>query len=213
MWSRCTPVAWGRSRAWEVLADVAERLRAHPEIRLVLCGAGAARPRLERRLAGCANVIMLPLQPEARLNALLNVADIHLLPQRAEAEAFALPSKLAGILASGRPLIAQADGGELAAATRRCGVLAPPGDAEAMSEAILELAASPARRRRLGEVARQLALEHLDREAIIARYERRLTWLVSSRAARAGRRHARTGHMARAHDRFTARTPAQMRRG
>jgi colanic acid biosynthesis glycosyl transferase WcaI len=203
----------GEKQGLEVLADVAERLRAHPEIRLVLCGAGAARPRLERRLAGCANVIMLPLQPEARLNALLNVADIHLLPQRAEAEAFALPSKLAGILASGRPLIAQADGGELAAATRRCGVLAPPGDAEAMSEAILELAASPARRRRLGEVARQLALEHLDREAIIARYERRLTWLVSSRAARAGRRHARTGPMARAHDRFTARTPAQMRRG
>jgi colanic acid biosynthesis glycosyl transferase WcaI len=92
----------GEKQGLEVLADVAERLRAHPEIRLVLCGAGAARPRLERRLAGGANVIMLPLQPEARLNALLNVADIHLLPQRAEAEAFALPSKLAGILASGR---------------------------------------------------------------------------------------------------------------
>jgi colanic acid biosynthesis glycosyl transferase WcaI len=35
----------------EVLAEVAERLCAHPEISLVLCGAGSARPRLERRLA------------------------------------------------------------------------------------------------------------------------------------------------------------------
>jgi colanic acid biosynthesis glycosyl transferase WcaI len=203
----------GDKQGLEVLAEVAERLGAHPEIRLVLCGAGSARARLERRLAGCPGVIMLPLQPEARLNALLNVADIHLLPQRAEAEAFALPSKLAGILASGRPLIAQADGGELAAATRRCGILAPPGDAAAMAEAILELAANPARRRRLGEVARQLALEHLDRDVIIARYEQRLTWLVSSRAARAGRRRARAGHMVRADDRFIARTPAQLRRG
>ena len=87
----------GDKQGLEVLAEVAERLRAHPDIRLVLCGAGAARPRLERQLAGCANVILLPLQPEVRLNALLNAADIHLLPQRAEAEAFALPSKLAGI--------------------------------------------------------------------------------------------------------------------
>jgi colanic acid biosynthesis glycosyl transferase WcaI len=170
----------GDKQGLEVLADVAERLRAHREIRLVLCGAGAARPRLERRLAGCANVILLPLQPEARLNVLLNVADIHLIPQRPEAEAFALPSKLAGILASGRPLIAQADGGELAAATRRCGILTRPGDAAAMADAILELAANPARRYHLGDVARQLALEHLDRDAIITCYEQRLTWLVSS---------------------------------
>jgi colanic acid biosynthesis glycosyl transferase WcaI len=203
----------GDKQGLEVLADVAERLHAHPEIRLVLCGAGAARPRLERRLACCANVMMLPLQPEAPLNALLNVADIHLIPQRAEAEGFALPSKLAGILASGRPPIAQADGGELAAATRRCGILTPPGDAAAMAEAILELAANPARRRRLGEVARQLALEHLDRDAIIARYEQRLTWLVSSQAASVRRRRGRAGHMVRADDRFSARTPAQLRRG
>jgi colanic acid biosynthesis glycosyl transferase WcaI len=200
----------GEKQGLDVLAEVAERLRAHPRIHLVLCGAGAARPRLERRLAGCANVTMLPLQPEAWLNALLNAADIHLLPQRAEAEAFALPSKLAGILASGRPLVAQAEGGELAAATRHCGIVAPPGDAAAMAEAILELAADPARRRRLGEVARQLAVEHLDRETIIARYEQRLTWLVAGRTARVHR----GGEMARTVDRFTAtRAPAQMRRG
>jgi hypothetical protein len=60
-------------------------------------------------------------------------------------------------------------------------------------------------------VSRQLALEHLDREAIIARYEQRLTWLASSRAASA--RPRRAAHMVRSDDRFIARTPAQMRRG
>ncbi|HEX6110740.1 MAG TPA: WcaI family glycosyltransferase [Geminicoccaceae bacterium] len=197
----------------EILADVAERLRAHPDIRLVLCGAGAARPRLERRLAGCANVLLLPLQPEVRLNALLNAADIHLLPQRAEAETFALPSKLAAILASGRPLIAQAEGGELAAATRRCGILVAPGDASAMAAAITELAADPKRRRRLGQIARQLAEDHLDREAIVARYEQRLSWLVSSRAAGSRAARAGAGHMAPRVPQFAARTPAQLRRG
>ena len=46
----------GNKQGLEVLTEVAERLGANPEIRLVLCGAGAARPRLERRLAGCALV-------------------------------------------------------------------------------------------------------------------------------------------------------------
>jgi colanic acid biosynthesis glycosyl transferase WcaI len=203
----------GDKQGLESLAEVAERLSAHPDIQLVLCGAGAARPRLERRLAGCANVILLPLQPEGRLNALLNAADIHLLPQRAEAETFALPSKLAGILASGRPLIAQAAGGELAAATRRCGILVAPGDAEAMAAAIIELASDPKRRRRLGQMARQLAEDHLERAAIIARYEQRLSWLVSSRAA--GSRIARPGavHRAPKVPHFAGRAPAQLGRG
>jgi colanic acid biosynthesis glycosyl transferase WcaI len=203
----------GDKQGLEALAEVAERLRAHPDIRLVLCGAGAARPRLERRLAGCANVILLPLQPEGRLNALLNAADIHLLPQRAEAETFALPSKLAGILASGRPLIAQAAGGELAAATRRCGILVAPGDAAAMAAALIELASDPQRRRRLGQVARQLAEEHLERQAILARYEQRLSWLVSSRAAGSGITRSGAGHRVPKVPHFAGRAPAQPGRG
>jgi colanic acid biosynthesis glycosyl transferase WcaI len=203
----------GDKQGLEVLADVAERLRAYPDTRLVLCGAGAARARLEGRLADCPNVILVPLQPEIRLNALLNAADIHLLPQRAEAETFALPSKLGGILASGRPLIAQAEGGELAAATRRCGILVAPGDAEGMAAAIIELAADPKRRRRLGEIARQLAEDHLDRESIMARYEQRLSWLVSSGAARPRSASAGARQMAPKVPHFAGRSPAQLRRG
>lgn len=164
------------------LAEVAERLRAHPGIHLVLCGAGAARPRLERLFRRHANVTLLPLQPEARLNELLSSADIHLMPQRAEAETFALPSKLAGILASGRPVVAQASPGELADAAARCGIVVTPGDASAMAAAIVELATDPARRRQLGSEARRFAERHLDREPIIGRYEQRLARLIAAPA-------------------------------
>ena len=133
----------GEKQGLEGLAAVADRLAGWPAIQFVLCGAGAARARLERLLARRPNVTLLPLQPRERLNDLLNLADIHILPQRAEAASFALPSKLGGMLASGRPVVAQTDGGELARAARAGGVAVAPGDPAAMAGAILR-----ARRRR-----------------------------------------------------------------
>jgi colanic acid biosynthesis glycosyl transferase WcaI len=164
----------GEKQGLEMLADVARRLIDQPEVHLVLCGDGAARGELERRLEGFPNVTLLPLQPRERLNDLLNMADIHVLPQRAEAEHFALPSKLGGMLASGRPVVAQTTGGELARAARDCGVATAPGDAAAMARAIADLAADAGRRRRLGRVARRLAEAWLERDVVLARYESRL---------------------------------------
>jgi colanic acid biosynthesis glycosyl transferase WcaI len=162
---------------------VADRLAGCPAIRLVLCGAGAARARLERLLAPRSNVTLLPLQPRERLNELLNLADIHILPQRAQAASFALPSKLGGMLASGRPVVAQAAGGELARAARAGGVAVAPDDPVAMARAILALGADPERRRRLGRAARRFAETHLDRELIIQRYVARMAAQVAAGSA------------------------------
>lgn len=164
----------GEKQGLEGLATVAERLADRPEIQFVLCGDGAARPRLERLLAGRPNVRLLPLQPRRLRNELLNLADIHLLPQRPQAADFALPSKLGGILASGRPVVAQTDGGELARAARAGGLAIAPDDPAAMVDAIRALAADAERRRRLGQAGRRFAETHLDRELIIAHYADRL---------------------------------------
>ena len=73
------------------------------------------------------------LQPAEQFPALLGAADIHLLPQRADAADRVLPSKLAGMLASGRPVIATAEAGtELASPVSQFGIVTPPGDAQAM---------------------------------------------------------------------------------
>ena len=110
---------------------------------------------------------------------LLNAADIHLLPQRADAADLVMPSKLAFMLASGRPVVAGASAGTaVARAIEGAGISVPPGDGRAMAAAIMALARDEAGRRRMGEVARERALADWDREAILAAYERRLRGAV-----------------------------------
>ena len=164
----------GEKQGVETLADVARALAGTP-VHLLLAGAGAAEPRLVGATSAMAQVHWLPIQPAAQLNDLLNTADIHLLPQRADAADLVMPSKLAFMLASGRPVVAgAAPGTAVARAIEGCGIIVPPGDGAAMAAAIAALAGDESNRRRLGERARERALAEWDREAILTAYERAL---------------------------------------
>lgn len=173
----------GRKQGVEILADVARRLAGEPGITFVFAGAGETRARLEALTADLGNVRWLPLQPVDRLNELLNLADIHLLPQRADAADLVMPSKLTGMLASGRPVVATAtEGTQVAEVVAGCGTVVPPGDGAAFSMAILELARNAEMRKAMGVTARQYAQEHLDREITMRRFEAALQELIASKS-------------------------------
>lgn len=174
----------GNKQGLEVLAEAARQLRDRPDIWFVLCGDGAGRAALEQACAGLAQVCFLPLQPASRFPALLAAADLHLLPQRADAADLVLPSKLAGMLASGRPVVATAHPGtELARLAVRCGRVVAPGDGLALAAAIDELAADPATRDALGAAGRAWAERHLDRDAVLGRWEAAMQALCGEHAA------------------------------
>src|SRR5262249_53058130 len=93
----------------ELILDAAKEVeQSHPHVRFILCGEGPRKAKLEELAKGLTNVDFIDLQPTSRLVELLGTADIHLLPQRAEAADLVLPSKLGGIFASGRPVVAVA---------------------------------------------------------------------------------------------------------
>jgi len=143
--------------------------------------APAATGRLRAATAGFAHVRWLPLQPAARLNDLLNAADLHLLPQRPDAADLVMPSKLAFMLASGRPVVAGvAPGTALARAIEGAGLAVPPGDATAMAAAVRALTEDSPRRHALGEGARSRALAEWDREAILTMFENELEALAKA---------------------------------
>lgn len=145
----------------------------------VFCGNGPGRGELEATCVGLSNVRFLDLQPVERLNDLLNLADIHLLPQRADVADLVMPSKLTGMLASGRPVVATANRGtQLARVVEGRGIVVDPGDAAALSCAVGTLASDIHLRQRLGEAARSYALAHLGKEALLTAFENSLFELV-----------------------------------
>lgn len=162
----------GEKQGLELLVEAARALRDDPSVLFVIGGAGSARERLMAMAGELANIRWIALQPAERLNDLLNLADIHLLPQRADAADLVMPSKLTGMLASGRPVVATAlPDTQLGRVIAGCGVLVPPGDGAALATAIATLAADPPRRRALGVTARTYAEKNLAQGAIMRRFQ------------------------------------------
>jgi colanic acid biosynthesis glycosyl transferase WcaI len=172
----------GMKQGLELLPLLAKEFAPDPRIHFVFCGDGAYHAQLAGMVRGAANVTMLPLQPFDRLNDLLNAADIHLLPQRPDAADLVMPSKLTGMLASGRPVIATAASGtQVAIALGPCGIAVPPLDNAALFTAVRTLADRPEMRHALGVAARAHAVEHLGRERVLERFEAELLAAVAKR--------------------------------
>lgn len=173
----------GEKQGLDVLVEVAALLeRTDPDVLLLLCGDGAAKKRTMDAAATLGNVRFAPLQPLARLNELLNLADVHLLPQRKDAEDLVMPSKLTAILASGRPVVASArPESDLGRAAAKGGIVVPSGDAEAFATALRRLLADPGLCEELGRSGRRYAMAEWDRETILHNAALKLDALLGGR--------------------------------
>ena len=183
----------GGKQGLELLAEVANIFAAGSlpllggvQLVFVFCGNGAGRADLVAGCEGLDNVRFMDLQPVERLPDLLATADIHLLPQRADAADLVMPSKLTGMLASARPVVATADlGTELANVVQNCGLVVPPADHHAMAHAIYTLAQDAELCERLGAAGFLYAQENLDKDAVLDKFESDLLGLVNRPASKA----------------------------
>ncbi len=155
------PAVLRRGKGHGLLLSAAPRLRARvPDVRILLAGGGereaALRGEVARReLEGCVRF----LGHRDDVPRLLAAADVVALPSRAEA----LPTVLLEAAAAGRPAVATRVGGTPEVVEDgRTGRLVPPGDPEALADALAELLSDPARARRMGRAARRWAEAHFD---------------------------------------------------
>lgn len=178
----------GAAQGLETLLGAARRLADIDDLQFVFIGDGTAEASLkeqaeERELA---NVRFIDRQPMSQMHRFFALADclvLHLVPS--PLYRLQLPSKTIAYLACGRPIVcgvagAAADVIEEAGA----GLCCPPGDAEAMAQAVRRMYELPAeRRKRLGENGREAFLSKYRRATQTKRVERILQRVVEEAAS------------------------------
>jgi colanic acid biosynthesis glycosyl transferase WcaI len=161
----------GGKQGLMVIPEAAKKLAHRKDVMFVVCGDGVIKPQLKAASLALNNIMFLPLQSFEKLGQLLGLADIHLLPQSPEAADLVLPSKLSGMLASGRAVIATCNANtEIANVVVQCGLVVAPEDGDALAEAINKLVDDDKARLHFGKQARLYAEKNLAKDSVLGRF-------------------------------------------
>ena len=148
--------------AWDTLLAAARELESDG-IGLVFVGDGAQRAPLEAASANSTNVRFLPFFPPSKIASVLAAGDAHVITIKRGLEGVVVPSKLYGILAAGKPVVAvapkQTDVAALGARDG-FGVAADPDNPAELVAIVRALLADPARLAAMEAAARVAATQY-----------------------------------------------------
>ena len=166
----------GRVHEFDTVLDAANRLRHRPDIVFVLIGRGARFEAVASvaRQRGLGNLHLLPPEPRENLPSALAAADAHLVTLRPEYATLVYPSKLAGVLAAGRPvLFVGPTGGDIGSLIRvtNCGAVFTPGDATGLADTVTNWQAEPTLLRTMGVAARTAYEQQFTFQAALTRWD------------------------------------------
>ncbi|HEX8330739.1 MAG TPA: WcaI family glycosyltransferase [Hymenobacter sp.] len=169
--------AIGEKQGLEAILYAAVAFRTQPEVKFVICGSGPYKEKLQALAQELAvpNVLFMPLQPFEKFNQFLNLADVHLVIQKANAGDLVMPSKLTTVLAvGGVALITSNAGSGMHALVQqhRMGLLVEAENQAALNAGLAEALARD--HAGLAANARRYAEEHLSIESVMRTYELRL---------------------------------------
>ena len=150
--------------AWNTLVTAARHL-ASEDVGLVFVGDGAQRAQVQALAAGSGNIRFLEFFPASKIPSVLAAADVHVITVKRGLEGVVVPSKMYGILAAGKPVVAVAPEETDAVSLgiqRGFAVAADPDRPAEVVNAVRALASDPNKLRAMGEAARAAA-PHYDR--------------------------------------------------
>jgi colanic acid biosynthesis glycosyl transferase WcaI len=148
--------------AWRTLITAAAEL-SKDGVGLVFVGDGAQRPELEATASGSANVRFLPFFPASKIPSVLAAGDIHIVTIKRGLEGVVVPSKMYGILAAGRPIVAVAPAetdAAMLALRQGFGLAVDPDKPEDLVAAIRSMAGDPQRIAAMAAAARAAAFDY-----------------------------------------------------
>ena len=165
--------AIGEKQGLHTLLQSAKTLSKYKELKFLICGYGPYKEQLKEiaMQMGLENVLFLPLQPKEKFNAFLNMADVHLVLQKANTNDLVLPSKLTGILSVGGLALVTAEPGtslyELID-THKMGILILPEQDDVLTQAILD--ALKHTHNQIRRNARAFAEEYLTLDTVMSKF-------------------------------------------
>ena len=141
--------------AWDTIIAAAHKLESDG-IGFIFVGDGAERARLESLAASATNVRFLPFFQSRDIPSVLTAPDAHFVTVKPGLEGVVVPSKMFGIVAAGKPIVAVAPREtDLATLGARHGfaVCANPANPDELASAVRVLASDPARVSAMGKAA------------------------------------------------------------
>ncbi|MBY0322695.1 MAG: glycosyltransferase [Reyranella sp.] len=173
----------GLGQVVELARELADR---RLDIEIVLRGNGNQAGELlgQIKSLGLTNIQLAELQPNEALGTALAAGDIHLVPQRPDAAAFAVPSKVFNIMAVGRPFVATAlPDSVLWRLQHQSGAFlcVPPDDPPTFAEAVIRLADDSRLRQELGRRGREFVEANYAKPRILGHLVERLDAIVAAK--------------------------------
>jgi glycosyltransferase involved in cell wall biosynthesis len=173
----------GRAHRFDEVLGVMDRLDSHPDIEFVFVGEGPQKERIQSfaERHNLSNFRYLPYFPREELKYSLPMADLHLMTLREEMAGIAVPGKLYGIMAAGRPVLMvgpeASESGETIQQSG-AGFVVDPSRTSApeddLLDALLNMYRDNEMRSRLGSNGREEFLETFEREVCCQSWARLL---------------------------------------
>lgn len=171
----------GRTHDVETVIGAGRRLAGRDDVLFLFVGYGG-KSGLVAEAQGSGeqpNLRLLPRQSRDRLGPMLACATAVVIPFVADMKGLSVPSRMYNVLAAGTPIIALADpASELAltVAEHEAGWVLPPGDVDALTGLVVDLASPEGRAEaaRRGRNGRSAVVARYTLDAVLARYRQLL---------------------------------------
>jgi glycosyltransferase involved in cell wall biosynthesis len=173
----------GHAQNLDALVRSTTFLRDLDDLQVAIIGGGARHAELQalvERLEAD-HVRFMEYQPREVLSLSLSTADVHVVGLAEGLAGYVVPSRLYGILSSGRPVIVAADAdSETARVVERvgCGVVVPPGRPELLAGTIRRAHDGELDLAEMGRRGREYVVQEADREVAFDRYRKVLRELA-----------------------------------
>jgi len=179
--------AHGISNDLAVLLDAADILRSDPRIRFLLVGDGKEKPGLvlratEKKLD---NILFLPPVAKQNMAEVLAACDCGIaILKPIPLYGTTYPNKVFDYMAAGRPVVLAIDGViRKVVEEARAGVAVPPGNPQALADAVRVLADDPSAARKMGSRGRNAVERDFGREGQAREMERLLREMISRKSS------------------------------